>query len=181
VVENDRISGVKSATDNLAIDRDEENGHLFVRPNSSEDKVAQMFVSTESGHTIGLRLNQKDIPAEVIKIKIAEPIAIVNSFSHQEIVIHLISAMHNQLSLNGYQVSREKETMDKIMGLPVKRTAQYLGNQWVGIEYEITNTTKESLELLESDFYSSGTRAISIENKNLMPSDITKVYVVRKL
>ena len=153
VVEDDRITGIKNALDNLAIEQDEERGHLFVRP-LGKPELVQVFLITEQGKTISLRLTPQDIPAESIRIKSDSILEGEGSVSKtlEEDVIELISALYQQTELEGYQISSAPQSAIDVRGLSLKKTVHYIGSHLMGIAYSVENTHSKPLHLLESDF-----------------------------
>jgi len=178
VVENDRITGVKSALDNLGLDLDATLGHLFVRPINKQAQI-QIFITTEQGKTIGLCLNPQDIPVESITILSGEEHVAV-AVTDTETVIQLMQALRDKQELAGYTVSRTITAVPMVAELPVEQTAQYLNDNWIGVEYFIHNTTRKSVALLERDFFEAGVRAAAILQPLLLPNQSTQVYVVRE-
>ncbi len=181
VVEDDRITGIKNALDNLAIEQDEERGHLFVRP-LGKPELVQLFLITEQGKTIGLRLMPQDIPAESIRIKsdlILEDSPL--SKTREEEVIELIAALYQKTELEGYQISREPQSAIEARGLPLKKIAHYRGSHLMGVAYSVENTHFKTINLLESDFFEPGVRAISIPQKTVARKAQTKIYLVKEL
>ena len=162
VVEDDRITGIKNALDNLAIEQDEERGHLFVRP-LGKPELVQVFLITEQGKTLSLRLTPQDIPAESIRIK-SDPILEESEVSKplEEDVIELISTLYQKTELEGYQISSAPQSAIDVRGLSLKKTVHYRGSHLMGIAYSVENTHSKPLHLLESDFFEPGVRAISI-------------------
>jgi len=177
-VEQDRITGVKSAIDNLAVDLDLTLGHLFVRPLNPLTKT-QIFITTEQGKTIGLCLLPQDIPVESITI-LSSHLDDAFAQTDEDIVIELIQALRHQRELEGYTLSRTITSLPLVAELPVEQTAQYLNERWIGSEMVIHNTSRKTVSLLESDFFEEGVRAVAIPHSLLLPNQSTKVYVVRE-
>ena len=178
-LENDRIIGIKSAVDRLIVDRDEEQGHLFVRPNGTLEPI-QAFILAESGKTINVRLTPQDIPLETIKIKpyeaALEPSGNTND---QDMILSLIQRLYDETDL-------EREALKaieplSILGMPLEPMAYLQEGEWKAYHYLLENTSRQSLELLESDFKVDNVEAIAIENKSLQPGGITSLYLVKRL
>jgi type-F conjugative transfer system secretin TraK len=188
-VENDRIKSVKSATEQLVLEPDEEQGHLFLRPlakatgspPSEQPECLQIFIITEQGKTIGLRLHPQDIPAESISIKTDVEIELPQTaLTSEDSIVELMQALLNQQALQGYTVSSTLESAAPFLELPTQQTALYLGKSWMGIKFRIENTTRKTLLLNESDFYAPGVRAIAFSHKKLRPKHSATVYIVRE-
>jgi type-F conjugative transfer system secretin TraK len=188
-VENDRIKSVKSATEQLVLEPDEEQGHLFLRPlakatgspASEQLECLQIFIITEQGKTIGLRLHPQDIPAESITIKTdleSEPPQTART--PEDSMIELMQALLNQQELQGYTVSTTLESVPPFLELPTQQTALYVGKSWMGGVFHIQNTTRKTLLLNESDFYTPGVRAIALSHTKLPPKQSVRVYIVRE-
>jgi len=176
-VEQDRITGIKSALDNLAVDLDLTLGHLFVRPLNPLTKT-QIFITTEQGKTIGLCLFPQDIPVESITILSQDLDTLPQT--DEEIVMQLMQALRHQTELEGYTILRAITSLPLVAELPVEQTALYLNERWIGSEMVIHNTSRKTVSLLESDFFEEGVRAVAIPHSLLLPNQSTKVYVVRE-
>jgi type-F conjugative transfer system secretin TraK len=178
-IENDRITGIKSAFEGLTIDREEERGHVFIRVNGIYAKPIQAFILTESGKTIGVRLTPQAIPSETIKIKPYEEVPLQNAASSEEIILDLIDSLHHQNDLEKISSLDTLETIE-ILGMTAIETARLVNQHWLAFEYSLQNTHPETVELLESDFATSSVYAVAIQNKILRPNETTKIYVVKK-
>lgn len=189
-VENDRIKSVKSATEQLVLEPDEEQGHLFLRPLAKvtpsvpdeQPECLQIFIITEQGKTIGLRLHPQDIPAESISIKTDVEVELPQTvLTPEDSMIELMQALLNQQILEGYTVDRKLEsTIPIFLELPTQQIALYVGKSWMGLALRIQNTTRKTLLLEERHFYTPGVRAVALSQKKLRPRQSTTVYMVRE-
>ena len=179
-LENDRITGIKSAIDGLIVDRDEEQGHLFIRVNGTLEPI-QAFILAESGKTISVRLTPQDISLETIKIKPYEEEIqkVFENINYQDIILSLLQRLYHQTDL-------EKEAFNtieplSILGMSLEPIDYLQEGEWEALHYLFENKGNQTLELLESDFKVDNVEAIAIENKSLQPGDITSVYLVKRL
>ena len=181
-VQNDRILSVKGTQGEFELDKDNELGQVFVKPHPQESQEPiHLFLSTEAGKTYALALLPQDTSAQSILL-VPAGLSLVpweQAGAYEASIKTLIKAMHTQSELEGFSVERLKIRLPSIQGAKLLVLQSYSGHPFVGEVLELHNTTKQSLNLHEMDFYVEGTRAITVMDKRLPPHAKTRVYRVR--
>ncbi len=181
-VQNDRILSVKGIQGEFELDKDSELGQVFVKPipQTSEEPI-HIFLSTETGKTYALALLPQDISAQ--SIVLMPPGLSLKSWeqagSYEASIKTLIKAMHTQSEVEGFSIERLNIKLPSIQGAKVIVLQSYTGNPLSAEVLELHNTTAQSLNLDEMDFYAEGVRAITLVEKTLLPDTKTRVYRVR--
>ena len=168
----------------LILERDVENGQLFVKPTQTV-KPVNMFVIDNNGRTYTLLLEPADIPAENIIIKDrqakhAEPTRIERSGSYTKVIKNMVLAMATESAPRGFD-TREM-SKDIMLWREVKFTLNrmYIGKGIVGERYALKNITSKPLVVAEQELFKRGVLAVSVENMNLAAGESTNVFVVRE-
>jgi len=181
-VENDRILTIKGTQGEFELDKDGELGQIFLKPLKEKEEPIHVFIITENGHTYSLGLSSQELGAEsIVLVPINDSIAAKweQSSAYESLLKSIIQAMHGQSHLDGFLIENAKVKLPKIQGASVVQLQSYSGHQLLGQVLEVSNTTTETLHLMEPEFYGEGVRAISIVNKTLPPKGKTRVYWVR--
>ncbi len=180
-VQNDRILSVKGTQGEFELDKDSELGQVFVKPIPKESQEPiHIFISTETGKTYALALLPQDTSAQ--SIVLMPPLSLSTweqAGSYEAAIKTLIKAMHTQTELEGFAIERLNIKLPSLQGVKVVVLQSYTGNPLSAEVLELHNTTKQSLNFDEIDFYSEGVRAITVLEKTLPPNTKTRVYRVR--
>jgi type-F conjugative transfer system secretin TraK len=183
MIEGDRIQSVKGVSGQFQLDKDPHLGQIFIQPALDNKEPIHLFLTTELGQTYSLSLDASDIsPESIILVPKAQQTVAAKwekSSSYEQILTQIIKAIHNQTSLEGFSIEEEHQKLPKIKEISVAKKQSYRGDKLMGEFLEVQNTSKNTVELLESDFYKPGIRAIAVLNKYLQPKDKTGVYLVR--
>jgi type-F conjugative transfer system secretin TraK len=183
MIEGDRIQSVKGVSGQFQLDKDPHLGQIFIQPALDNKEPIHLFLTTEQGQTYSLSLDARDIPPESIPLipKAQQSVAAKweKSSSYEQILTQIIKAMHNQTLVEGFSIEEEHLKLPKIKEASVLKRKSYMGDKLMGEALEVQNISKSTLELMESDFYQPGIRAIAVLNKSLQPKGKTRVYVVR--
>lgn len=178
-VENDRISSVKGNAGQFELDKDTDLGQIFLKPLGSDVPIP-IFITTEKGHTYHLGLTTHDLSAEnIVLVPLEANHAWQQSAPYESLLKALIQAMHTQSYLEGFLVENRKLKTPPLKGARLSQLQTYTGQALVGQVLEVSNSSPQTLELCETDFYFPGLRAVSILNKSLSPKAKTRVYLVR--
>ena len=181
-VQNDRILSVKGTQGEFELDKDSELGQVFVKPIPKESQEPiHIFLSTETGKTYALALLSQDTPAQSI-VLMPPGLSLVpweQAGTYEASIKTLIKAMHTQSEVEGFAIERLNIKLPSIQGAVVVALQAYTGHLFTAEVLELHNTTKQSLNFDEMDFYGEGVRAITLVEKTLPPSTKTRVYRVR--
>lgn len=184
-VEGDRIYQVRGLDGAYELQKDENNGSIYVRPTTYfQHQSFNIFLTTEQGHVYPLLLTPVDVPAVSIQLRPTQAGKVKaeqweTQSSYEKILTELITAMATNHRPDGYAVvSLEKLMGSPRQGLQVTLQQQYRGNRLKGEVLRITNTGQSFIELREGQFYTAGIRAIALLRPGLAPNQTTFLYRV---
>lgn len=197
-VANGRIRNVFGADGSLQINIDEEKGDIYVRPLDTramnKDGVRQaapvnLFLTDSLGRTYTLLLEVVDVPAETIIISgvgganrrtEASTAASGREQPYITAITDAMRAMSNDETPDGYSMRAVNTAVPLWKETSFVLQNVYTGDGWVGERYVLTNTTREEMRLLESEFKRRGVLAVGIENAHLRPGEKTLVLILRE-
>lgn len=168
----------------LILEKDVENGQLFVKPTQAF-KPVNMFVIDNSGRTYTLLLEPADIPSENIIIKdrqskLAEPTRIERTGSYSKVLKNMVLSMATESAPRGIEIRELNRDIKLWQETKFTMTHQYIGKGVVGERYTLKNISSKPMVLAEQELFKRGVLAVSIENMNLATGSSTNVYVVRE-
>ncbi|MBN9289486.1 MAG: hypothetical protein BGO43_13560 [Gammaproteobacteria bacterium 39-13] len=179
-IQSDRIREVKSANSNFVLEKDEENGQIFLMPNSGQESTVNLFLTTELGRTISLSLKPKLSTAETLKLEFISSDSATPSappFSYEASIFQLMKAMKARKSLEGY-IAQPKSDVNVIEnGLEKSEVMAYLG-KFKGKILSVKNQTDTLIKVDEEEFKEQGIKAIAIAKRILMPQERTEAYLI---
>jgi type-F conjugative transfer system secretin TraK len=177
-VEQDRIESI-TAPNTIEAQHNTKTGEVALKP--LVKKPIDLFLLTEKGERIQLRLLPTNIPAETIVLSgnSKELASWEQGQPYSKILADLVKTMYNHDRLEGYRLKTVKAKPKKFKGGSLKLIASYVGGKIKGDVYEFSNTSKENINLKELDFYQVGVRGITIVDNSLAPKDLTRVFVIR--
>lgn len=188
VVEGGKIRSLIATDGELAVEKDEERGQLFLRP-AILDKPINVRVITSSGATYNLIMQAVDVPQEDVVIR--EPFAARNGSAAvprngratSDNLLPAVRGLITAMALEEPPAGVEIRTMNREFALwentRFVMTAAYTERELVGEKYRLTNTGKNPMRLVEQELYRKGVVAVGVENMQLEPGQATTVYVVR--
>lgn len=177
----------------VKVKKDQATGQLYILP-SPHTKTFSLFIADSNGDTFNLILTPT-------KNKVGDSIVILPDLEslkrykkeelkanftkkqspYERTLIDLIQIMY--LGLNedngiSYSVTNSATVMPLYKDLTIILTSSYSNDTLTGYVYRVTNTGKERIDLDESDFYTKGALAVSIETPILNVNQSTRVFVV---
>lgn len=181
-VENDRITGLKMSNDSLEVEQNDKSGDLFVRVKSETLDPMTLFLTTEQGRTIGLKLIPKNISADSILIKIKEDPSVGNelvsgtSTSREQQIINILKMLET-----GSEVEAIIKTPKTINNLKVVLATQCSSEALQGQRFVLKNTSKKDVALEESHFDGAKVLAVALSKFNLEPDGNVDLFLVKEL
>jgi type-F conjugative transfer system secretin TraK len=185
-VTGDRISKTHGIDGAYDINKDENNGEIFIQPTPAyQHKTINLFVATELGHSYTLLLNPMDIPAENIELKPLSPS--MKQADHWErnspyvqTLINLMNSMVEDEEPEGYAVIELGVAKAKKLpsGLTMQLLTIYRGNHLQGEIWKLKNESRSVIYLNPREFNQENMRSASIEDESLSCSDETFLYRV---
>ena len=181
-VENDRIIGLKMSNDLLEVEQNDKSGDLFVRVKSEVEDPITLFINTEQGRTIGLRLTPKHIAADSIMIKfkeeaLNEELIQGESYTREQQIIQVLKSLEQ----NTRDVEVVARLPKSIKNLKVVSATQYEYAPLKGQRFVLKNTSKKPMVLEESQFNGSKVLAVALSKVNLDPNENVELYVIKEL
>ena len=181
-VENDRITGLKMGNDSLEVEQNDKSGDLFVRVKSETLDPIAVFLTTEQGKTIGLKLTPKNMNADSILIKIKEEASVGNelvsgtSTTREQQIINILKVLEE-----GSDVETIVRPPKTINDLKVVSAIQYSSDLLYGQRLVLKNTSKKELTLEESKFSGAKVLAVALSKLSLEPDGNVNLYIVKEL
>lgn len=178
-VQNDHITQITSMNGELMIQKDLENGQLFIKPmDETRDKPIDVFLSTEKGNHFSLSLKPLTIKSQNIGLYVKEgEIKRVND--EREILVFMKELQQKPI----HSKALDKKKIGKVIfESPYKLISSetiHKGN-YVGEVYGVENFHQENLRLQQASFWQPGVKAVAIEKDNLLIGQATKVFVVKE-
>ena len=181
-IENDRITGLKMSNDSLEAEQNDKSGDLFVRVKSETLDPITLFLTTEQGRTIGLKLIPKNIGADSILIKIKEETSVGNelisgtSTSREQQIINILKMLEA-----GIEVEAITRTPKTINNLKVESATQYSSEALQGQRFVLKNTIKKDVTLEEPIFGGAKVVAVALSKLQIEPNGNVDLFLVKEL
>lgn len=183
-VEGDRIAQVFGGSGSIAIETDNTQGQIFVKPMDTSYHPISLTLITESGLIQDLLLLPVDIPAETIVLKTAKKKQSQAHLTHKALlqgeIKELILAMAEEKEITGY----EKRAISK--SIPVWNDVQlierqsYKGSHFHGLVLEVKNLSTSQINIQEKDFrFDKDIVAIGLNCFELQTQETTLIWVVK--
>ena len=183
--EHGRVQKVTGNAGEFVLEKDDEKGHVFIRPADLQSaKPINIFLTSEHS-TVALLLQPVDTPSDTIVIR--EPQARTQVRSHLESSgRHVRTCKNLLLALAGDALPDDMEAKepgrDVALWSGARLTLQrmLLGASVVGEKYQLTNVGPTDLVVVESDLFKPGVMAVSVEHASVRPGDATHLFVIRE-
>lgn len=188
VIEGAKIRSLVATDGELAVEKDEERGQLFIRPLVVGKPINARVISS-SNATYNLVMQPIDVPQEDIIIK--EPFerraqkesdrsnrkGSVGGLTST--VKGLMTAMAMEEPPSSVDARATNQELTLWENTKFVMTGVYSERELVGEKYRLTNTGKTPIRMVEQEFYRRGVVAIAIENMVVDSGQSTNVYVIR--
>ncbi len=182
-VENGRVSRVDGPT-HVEFDKDQANGSLFMV--FKTNRIANVFVTTNKGHTVPLIISPEDIPLQKIVIQ-EKGVASVDSEEDfasiplENKVVSLLKLMaDDEANKDAYDIKKNNEDQTEWRDTRLTLIESWNYQGMVGEVLEFSNTGKMPVRVSEEEFYKSGYLAVSVERLSLSGGNSTKVYRIKE-
>lgn len=184
-VENGKLRSIIVSDGELALEKDEERGQIFIRP-LILTKPINARVITSSGRTYSLVMQAVDVPQEDIIIRDAGlrfqdkgTAAERRGSSYEKGLKALLTAMASEEAPTNIEVKQVEQEFGLWQGTRFVLTSIYTDRNLVGEKYRLINTGSEGIRIAEQELYRKGVLAVAIENMTLDPGQSTNIYIVR--
>ena len=180
-VENDRITGLKMSNDLLEVEQNDKSGDLFVRAKTENFEPITLFITTEQGRTIGLRLIPKNITAESILVKFKEELTSVNELNEP-------GSTREQQIINILKALAAGSEVEELANLP-KLTNKLKTIAATGVSLQslkghrlvLKNTSKDQVALQEAEFAGNKVQAVALSKLVVLPNETVELYIIKEL
>lgn len=187
-VAHGRVRTVTGNAGEFVLEKDEEQGQVYLRPATDSAKPINVFVTSEHG-TVALLLQPVDMPSDTIVIRgvineghapVTGTVPAAHSASYVRGIKNLVLMMATDVLPDDMEVRELARPMAlwKDVSLTLQRI--YLGSEIVGEKYQLTNLSTHELRLSERDLYKAGVMAVSLESDVLHAGATTNVFIVRE-
>lgn len=192
-----RITQVKFTSKELKVDKDEQNGQIFVYPigvNRSKvntitvgnlkaqtvvGSMVSMFLMDDQGRSFNLRLRMQGVPSETILVKPLTSGNLNGSSDFTTQVATIIETMYlNNKSEEAYVVTEHNTSIKLWKEVDFELYKSYTDDQFSGSVFYLRNKTNNSITLAENQFWKPNTVAVAIEQPVLKPGEITRIFIV---
>lgn len=192
-----RITQIKLANNQLKIDKDEENGQIFVYPRKENHQVItttkignltaktvtgsmiSVFIIDDQGSSYNLRLRMQSVPSETILIK---PMLAAKNNTSTDFTTQLVSMTEvmylDRKNEDGYMVIAENTPLKLWKEVNFELYKTYSDDQFKGSVFILQNISDKTINLAEKQFWKPNTVSVAIENPVLVPNQITKIFVI---
>lgn len=182
--ERGRVRKVTGNPGEFALEKDEEKGHIFIRPMATDStKPINLFVSSDRS-TIALLLQPVDTPSDTIVIR--EGRDALNSPRTERSSVHvrslknLLLTMANDARSDDMNVREPGRTLTLWPEVRFVLEREWIGDGLVGEKFQLVNVGHADLHLSEQDLYKRGVMAVSVEQPHLRPGEATPLFVIRE-
>jgi len=201
-VEGDRIQEVIGLNEAISVEKDANHGHMFLKvPEGSADKI-EITVITEGGVVQDLTLQPVDKSSTTLVLKSGdapsegkrsrsssagkdgfqnpEPLIPATHFSntaYQDTLIELMRVLFLGSFEDGGATPSDRCGPG---GIGISFLRGFNKGEYLGEVFELSNTSKDSVDIQERDFYRVGDMAVAVEQKSLKPGQKTKLYIIRR-
>ena len=184
-IDRARIRAVTGLEGQLALEKDDHTGSVYVRPTDTSRPV-NVFITADSGRTYALVLQPVDMPADTIVVRdrtqrpAAQESALERSGSHEKAVKSMV------VVLAAGELVPDLELREAGREIALWREARfflersYVGRRIVGERYRLTNISPAPMRIAEAELFKPGVLGIAVERLELAPGESTPVYVVRE-
>jgi type-F conjugative transfer system secretin TraK len=190
-VQGDRLREVIGLDDTVNVEKDEANGHLFLKGVKTKQTITVVteggalqdltLLPTAKGSTTILLRNEQtsksDIKRSPLSLgeSIRSPLATPSAISPSNTIISFM----RQLCAGQGTAPEHKTKRTTTGGLEATSTHHLQAQNFVGEVYTVTNTHDHPTALCEKDFYQMGDLALAVTKKELEPGEEATLYVVR--
>jgi hypothetical protein len=149
-------------------------------------KPFYLFISTEQGHHYVLNLTPRyHQQADMLVIKPQESVTEAakiweTSDAYSQTLIRLVDAIIHQKIPDGYTQFTLNKPKEWSVGsqLNLKLTDRYIGAHWDVDIYQITNHSRQTVTITESELFKAGDRAIYLKKTILSPKQSIQMIKV---
>jgi len=184
-IKDDGIAEAWTASQNLDIKTDNTNGELYLTIRNEEDLTPiTLFIVTDKTERLTVLLTPGVSGGETVEFSgqhaaqtgVNQPAA---DDTHEAKLIALIKAMHKNAPYSGYVIEKPKREVRTYGALKVKMILHYASSYWIGEKLEVTNKSKDVVELTSSALQALHPLAIGTGKISLRSGESTTIYLIK--
>ncbi len=180
---NDRIERVKTLEGQFQFQHDERSGELYIKPHSANlDKELNLYITSEQGFTYALTLLPDSETAQTLALDNASAgiEKVVENEKNNEIH-RLLEAMHNNQGNDEiFKQPLTQKTLKTIHNqLAITHVANYWGKDYRGEILVITNDSRKTHVIHESDVMDENTIAVVLLSHQIERAQYTVAYRIK--
>ncbi len=191
--EHGRVRKVTGNAGEFILDKDEQRGHIFIRPTDPQSgKPINLFISSDR-HTVALLLQPVDLPSDTIVIREPRTQASTrdghagSGQQHVRQMKNLLVAIAGDHLPEDMAVQEPGATMPTPLstqtqqpGLLVNLQRRLIGEHLVAEKLLLTHLGPAPKSVDEAMLYAPGVMAVAIEQRLLQPGQVSAVFVIRE-
>lgn len=190
-VEGGRVEKLWGSAGIFETQTDKKEGDLFLRATAAAANAVSFFVRDSFGSTYTIIAEQEDIPSQTIILAPTNRSSKVEreKFKNRPLIIsikELVKIMVQEGKKSGedqgrYEVSESSEEIKLWKEAKLVQLKTYRMEKLLGEVFELKNTSKEEMQLTESEFlnFRPNILAVAIEMLGLKQNEVTKIYIIR--
>ncbi len=183
VLASDRIARIQALDGQFQMQHDESSGELYIKPNLTHlDKELNLYISSEQGFTYALELLPSQESAQTIVLDNSKAgVKDISTRNDNDEIHQLLFAMHH--GIGNDEITKQdvnQDTLPTIYNqLAMTPVAHYWGQDYVGEVLIITNDSRKTKIIHESDIADDHTVALVLLSRQLERAEYTYVYRVK--
>lgn len=178
------VTGIRAYTSSSAVDIKVQGKQVLVNvTDKNTTKPQEVFFSTPLG-TYLLMLTPKRIPAETIVVQIdrarveeAKEWELENDYIKR--IKELMKALYAGTPPGGYSLNDDKTDASRWEGIEETIVTTMTGAGLVGEVREIVNHSKNSVRIVEPEFYREGVLAVTLMGHEITAGEKSQVFIIR--
>ncbi len=179
------VSGLKAYTVSRILDVKVEGDSIYINVLDKNATAPQELFIVTSGGTYLLMLVPKGVPAEMVIARTpAESLhdATLWEQSHDHVsgLKDLMKAMYLESPPMGFAVNKDSREVRTWQGTQRKVIARYVGASLEGEVQMLTNVSRETIRVVENEFYDRGVLAVSVDRHEVPPKGSATIYLISR-
>jgi hypothetical protein len=178
-ISGDAINKVTSLSGELLVEKDLENGQIFVKPaDENRDRPIEIFITTDAGANFAVSLKPLDIPAQNIGFQVKNKQAKSNGHMNDR-AITLIKTLYKGSSDNAKSSIYRNVKDEDLLGGRSELIGWAESQGLVGEVLLVRNTENSEAYIDLTEYMSADVVAMASDKKSILPGDSARIYLVK--
>jgi len=180
-IQGKRIASIKSKSKQYKMIQDDQQGKLYLQP--LNNNPFRVFIISETGKSYPLKFIPTKMEAQtVVLVPEGKKKAVwEKKASYNSLIAKLLVGLYKGKPVPGFEVGVGKKRIPSIKGTKAYHKFSLVGEHVSGLTFHLKNTSKATLSLKETHFFTPGVLAISIETPQLQPGASTRVFIFKEV